>query len=62
MAANSFLALTGGLGVALIVVRTQTKEEKLVERFGDEYRTYMDRTGRFFPQVRQQGKARSTGS
>ena len=54
--ANWFLALTGGLTVALIVVRTRTEQEKLVERFGDEYRTYMDRTGRFFPRVRRQGK------
>ncbi len=60
--ANWFLALTGGLAVALIVVRTRTEQEKLVERFGDEYRTYMDRTGRFFPRVRRQGKPRSTGS
>ncbi len=54
--ANWFLALTGGLAVALLVVRTRTEEKKLVERFGDEYRTYMDRTGRFFPRVRRQGR------
>ncbi len=60
--ANWFLALTGGLGVALLVVRTQTEEEKLVERFGDDYRAYMDRTGRFFPRVRRQGKRPSTSS
>ena len=62
VAANWFLALTGGLTVALIVVRTRTEQEKLIERFGDEYRIYRDRTGRFFPRVRRQGKPRSTGS
>ena len=47
--ANWFLALTGGLAVALLVVRTGTEEEKLIERFGDEYREYMECTGRFLP-------------
>lgn len=51
--ANGFLALTGGLAVTLLVVRTRTEEEKLVERFGDEYRAYMGRTGRFFPRTRR---------
>ena len=47
--ANWFLALSGGLTVTLIVLRTRTEEEKLIERFGDEYRRYMQRTGRFVP-------------
>ena len=34
-----------------MVVRTRIEEEKLIERFGDEYRTYMQRTGRFLPRV-----------
>jgi protein-S-isoprenylcysteine O-methyltransferase Ste14 len=48
-AANWFLALTGGLTLALLVARTQIEEEKLVARFGDRYREYMNDTGRFFP-------------
>ena len=60
--ANWFLALTGGLVVALLVVRTRTEEEKLVERFGDEYRNYMEGTGRFLPGVRRQGRRSSSGS
>ena len=28
------------------------EEEMLLERFGDEYRVYMERTGRFFPRIR----------
>ena len=47
--ANWFIALTGLAAQALLVVRTATEEAKLVERFGDDYRRYMARTGRFFP-------------
>ena len=48
-AANWFLLLTGGLTLLLLVMRTRIEEEKLVARFGDAYRTYMNETGRFFP-------------
>ncbi len=50
--ANWFLALTGGVTIALIVIRTGTEEEKLIERFGDAYRNYMERTGRFIPRLK----------
>ena len=49
--ANGFIALTGFAALALLVIRTTTEEAKLVERFGDDYRRYMARTGRFFPRV-----------
>jgi protein-S-isoprenylcysteine O-methyltransferase Ste14 len=52
MAASWFLFLTGGLIVALIVVRTRTEEEKLLARFGDSYRSYMTQTGRFVPRLK----------
>ncbi len=48
--ANWFLALTGGIAFGLIVLRTQTEEDNLIERFGEEYLKYMERTGRFFPE------------
>ena len=51
--ANWFLALTGALAVALIAIRTRTEEEKLIERFGDQYRHYMERTGRFIPRLKK---------
>ena len=51
--ANWFLALTGAVAVALIAIRTQTEEQKLIERFGDEYRHYMERTGRFIPRLKK---------
>ncbi len=50
--ANWFLALTGFLSIGLIVIRTGKEEEKLIEKFGDEYRSYMERTGRFIPRLR----------
>jgi protein-S-isoprenylcysteine O-methyltransferase Ste14 len=49
IAANWFLMVTGPIALAMLVVRTPTEEAKLVERFGDDYRTYMSRTNRFIP-------------
>jgi protein-S-isoprenylcysteine O-methyltransferase Ste14 len=50
--ANWFLLLIGVLLLALIVVRTRREEEKLLARFGDSYRAYTERTGRFLPRMR----------
>lgn len=52
IAANWFVFVTGGLVLALLVVRTRTEEEKLLARFGDAYRSYMQGTGRFVPRRR----------
>jgi protein-S-isoprenylcysteine O-methyltransferase Ste14 len=49
MAASWFLLLVGGFVFLLLYIRTRIEEEKLVERFGSEYRDYMERTGRFIP-------------
>jgi len=38
-----------GLNVAVMAIRTPAEEAELVERFGDAYRTYARRTGRFIP-------------
>lgn len=51
LTANWLLALSGVSAFAMMVVRTRIEEEKLIERFGDDYRTYMQRTGRFAPRV-----------
>jgi protein-S-isoprenylcysteine O-methyltransferase Ste14 len=48
-AANWFLLAMGWLTMALMVIRTRKEEELLVVRFGAAYRSYMERTGRFFP-------------
>ncbi len=39
----------------LTIVRAPIEEKQLIERFGEEYRTYMRRTGRFFPRLRRRG-------
>ena len=49
--ANWFLFLTGILFFGLIVIRTRKEEQILLARFGQDYRKYMSRTGRFFPKV-----------
>ncbi len=47
--ANWFVATAGVLALAAMVIRTRKEEENLIERFGDDYRDYMRRTGRFLP-------------
>lgn len=49
--ANWYLFLTSLLPCAFLVARTRIEEEKLVERFGDEYKGYMAKTGRFWPHL-----------
>ena len=51
IAANWFLFVIGVVLFFLLMIRTRTEEENLVIRFGDGYRTYMDRTGRFLPRI-----------
>ena len=51
MTANWFVALIGNVVVALLVYRSRAEEAKLLERFGDEYRAYRDRTAAFFPRL-----------
>jgi protein-S-isoprenylcysteine O-methyltransferase Ste14 len=47
--------LIGGGGIAFILllmaVRTPREERMLLGRFGDEYRRYMERTGRYLPRL-----------
>ena len=49
--ANWFLYVICVVIFCLLVIRTRTEEENLVVRFGDSYRTYMERTGRFLPRL-----------
>jgi len=51
-AANWFLWLGGTLVVILLVVRTRIEEAHLLRRFGEPYRAYVERTGRFLPKTR----------
>ena len=38
--------------VVILVARVPREEQMMLEKFGDEYREYMKRTGRFFPRWR----------
>ena len=49
MADNWFIAGLGILAFIMMAVRTPQEEANLIEKFGDEYREYMKRTGRFLP-------------
>ncbi len=51
MADNWFIALLGILAFIGMAIRTPKEEANLIEKFGDEYRAYMKRTGRFFPKL-----------
>jgi len=52
LAAANWYLLAGGLAtLALLVIRTAAEEERLLRRFGESYRAYMDRTGRFLPRI-----------
>jgi protein-S-isoprenylcysteine O-methyltransferase Ste14 len=51
MADNWFIALLGVLAFLGMAARTPKEEANLIEKFGDEYREYMKRTGRFFPKL-----------
>ena len=51
--ANWFIGITL-LGISVVVaVRAGKEEQILIEAFGDEYREYMQRTGRFLPVLRR---------
>jgi protein-S-isoprenylcysteine O-methyltransferase Ste14 len=50
-AANWFILVTGSGVVLLLVIRTRREEEQLLRRFGDPYRAYVERTGRFLPRL-----------
>ena len=51
MADNWFIAAFGILAFILMASRTPKEEANLVEKFGDEYREYMKRTGRYLPRL-----------
>ena len=49
--ANAIFLVAGGLVLLLLGVRTPIEERMLLHRFGDDYRKYIDHTGRFFPRL-----------
>jgi protein-S-isoprenylcysteine O-methyltransferase Ste14 len=52
MADNWFIALLGILAFIAMAIRVPKEEASLIEKFGDEYREYMKRTGAFLPRLK----------
>lgn len=51
--ANWFVALMVVTFWAVLTYRTRLEEDNLINRFGDEYRDYMTKSGRFVPRFRR---------
>jgi len=53
LTANWFIGVTWLVGLTItILLRVKREEEMLLDRFGDEYASYMGRTGRFTPPIK----------
>ncbi len=52
LTANWFIGLTSGVSFALLAFRTREEEANLIKRFGNDYRAYKERAGRFVPRLR----------
>lgn len=55
LTANVFIFVSGILILSLLIARTKKEERNLLQRFGEDYRNYMRRTGRFIPRPRMKG-------
>ena len=53
LAANWFMGLASLSVLVMLLIRLPNEEEKLIERFGDEYRAYIERTGRLLPHIKR---------
>lgn len=51
LAANWYIALLAVVTFIILMIRLPKEEAGLIERFGDQYRDYMKRTGRFLPKL-----------
>ncbi len=49
--ANWIFVAVAVLSITGTVVRVPKEEQMMIEAFGDEYKAYMQRTGRFFPKI-----------
>ncbi len=52
LAANWFMGLASVVVLVMLLVRLPKEEARLIERFGDEYRAYTERTGCLLPRLR----------
>jgi len=51
LTANWLIGLASAIVLAFLAVRTPREEQMLIEHFGDDYRRYMLKTGRFIPRL-----------
>lgn len=51
LAANWLMALSLLVASIPLAMRTPVEEAKLIDRFGEQYQEYMQRTGRYFPKL-----------
>jgi protein-S-isoprenylcysteine O-methyltransferase Ste14 len=51
VSANWIFVVLAALAIVGVVVRVPREERMMIEEFGEEYRAYMQRTGRFFPKI-----------
>ncbi len=49
LAANWLIGVSSLIVMGLLAIRTPKEEQMLIERFGQQYRDYMAKTGRFVP-------------
>jgi protein-S-isoprenylcysteine O-methyltransferase Ste14 len=53
MTANLLVAVFAAIIITMFFPLSKKEERMLIDRFGEEYRNYMKRTGRFLPRMRQ---------
>jgi protein-S-isoprenylcysteine O-methyltransferase Ste14 len=51
LTASLLILLSGACTLLLLALRTPKEEQRLIERFGDDYLRYIATTGRYFPRV-----------
>ncbi len=51
LTANGLIGASSLVVLAMLAVRTPKEEQMLIQRFGQPYRDYMEKTGRFFPRI-----------
>ncbi len=55
LASSWLIALGGSVALVMIAFRARLEEQRLIGKFGDAYRNYMKRTGRFLPRIAFRG-------
>jgi protein-S-isoprenylcysteine O-methyltransferase Ste14 len=56
IAANLLVSFFGIFVILMFLPVSKIEEQMMIDEFGEEYRSYMKQTGRFFPRLRRQTK------